>query len=990
MIPTPKLDDRTFKDLVEEAIRLIPQYCPEWTNHNPADPGITLIELFAWMLEMVIYRLNRVPEKNYLEFLNLLGIRLRPPLPASTVIQFKLNEKAQYAKVPKGTTVSTRPSPEGKVISFETDRDILVVKNLIRKVASQYGRHFSDNSAFIENPRPEGFHPFAGQQVCERYLYLGDEELAHYALGASLRVFFKCPHPSVSALLEALEFEVSSENGFEYVEPIFSEQGEDSIVLGVPKRFSKALVGDVTSWFVRARLVGKPSEETSLIDAVMFSLESPPEGILPERVFTRTAEEIFLTHEPDKRFLPFGRDAKAGCELYLKCDQAFAHGGALVRVELPVDHAHEAPPNASSDLVLVWEYYSLKPRKGWKELGKVHFADDRVETKEGALLQDTTRALTKAGTVIFSVPEDIAKVEVNGEEGYFFRCRILSGDYGVPGQYELVGDRWVFKDERPLRPPTLRGVTLHYRQVPHHFTYVFAENDGVLSDFSAIAKTEGKPFQPFVPVADASPALYIGFEDSFPQEEIQIYFELANESGIKEGTQPTVVFEYFNGREFKNLFAEDETLGFTRSGFVRFVGPADFRRSKRFGENLYFIRARLEGGGYVEPPMIRRILLNCTGAQNFTTYHEHILGSSLGVPNQSFKLPFPNVLSGQEVWVIEREKPSESALQTIQEEEGEDAVFEDPEGRGYFVRWHEVENLYESGGNSRHYVKDIVRGEIRFGDGVRGMIPPKGDRNVILRNYRVGGGVEGNVSANSLVVIKQALSLIEGATNPIPASGGADLETIEEIKQRAPFIFRSRMRAVTAEDFEWIAKEASTFVARAKCLPCKDKEGEVTVVIVPKVPPPQRGEEGAEFVKPVPSSELMLRVKKALDEKKLVSTIVHVTRPRYRDLAIKVVLVRQPSFSAETVKSEVQFRIKEFLDPLVGGKNKKGWQFGRQVSKIDIYHVVEAVPGVEFVEKVAITDMNNNIALDFVRLEEDELPYAMKVDVEEVSLERFG
>ena len=69
MIPAPNLDDRTPADIVEEAMRLLPQYCPEWTNHNAADPGITLIELFAWMTEMVVYRLNKVADKNFLAFI---------------------------------------------------------------------------------------------------------------------------------------------------------------------------------------------------------------------------------------------------------------------------------------------------------------------------------------------------------------------------------------------------------------------------------------------------------------------------------------------------------------------------------------------------------------------------------------------------------------------------------------------------------------------------------------------------------------------------------------------------------------------------------------------------------------------------------------------------------------------------------------------------------------------------------------------------------
>ena len=87
MIPLPKLDDRKWDDLVREAIDLIPKYCPEWTNHNASDPGITLIELFAWLIEILLYRLNRVADKNYLAFLDLMGIELQPPHPARASIR---------------------------------------------------------------------------------------------------------------------------------------------------------------------------------------------------------------------------------------------------------------------------------------------------------------------------------------------------------------------------------------------------------------------------------------------------------------------------------------------------------------------------------------------------------------------------------------------------------------------------------------------------------------------------------------------------------------------------------------------------------------------------------------------------------------------------------------------------------------------------------------------------------------------------------------
>ena len=79
-LPVPNLDDRKFQDIVDEAKRLIPSFCPEWTNHNLSDPGVALIELFAWMTEMTLFRLNQVPDAFYTRMLNLLGFE---PFPAS-------------------------------------------------------------------------------------------------------------------------------------------------------------------------------------------------------------------------------------------------------------------------------------------------------------------------------------------------------------------------------------------------------------------------------------------------------------------------------------------------------------------------------------------------------------------------------------------------------------------------------------------------------------------------------------------------------------------------------------------------------------------------------------------------------------------------------------------------------------------------------------------------------------------------------------------
>src|SRR5919198_6755637 len=90
-LPAPNLDDRRFQQLVDDAKRLVQQRCPEWTDHNVSDPGVTLIETFAFMVDQLLYRLNRVPDLHYLRFLELIGVRLFPPTAARGDLTFWLS-----------------------------------------------------------------------------------------------------------------------------------------------------------------------------------------------------------------------------------------------------------------------------------------------------------------------------------------------------------------------------------------------------------------------------------------------------------------------------------------------------------------------------------------------------------------------------------------------------------------------------------------------------------------------------------------------------------------------------------------------------------------------------------------------------------------------------------------------------------------------------------------------------------------------------------
>ncbi|MEH2135626.1 putative baseplate assembly protein [Nostoc sp.] len=126
-LPSSNLDDRAFDDLVEECMMRIPRYCPEWTDHNLSDPGITLIELFAWLTDQMLLRFNQVPRKNYVAFLELLGIRLQPPASARTELTFYLSAALPEAyTIPAGLEASTIRTETTEAITFSTDAPLII------------------------------------------------------------------------------------------------------------------------------------------------------------------------------------------------------------------------------------------------------------------------------------------------------------------------------------------------------------------------------------------------------------------------------------------------------------------------------------------------------------------------------------------------------------------------------------------------------------------------------------------------------------------------------------------------------------------------------------------------------------------------------------------------------------------------------------------------------------------------------------------------
>lgn len=112
-LPSPILDDRSYQQLRDELVRRIPIYAPEWTDHNPSDPGITLVELFAFLGENLLFRFNQIPDSTKLEFLRLLQIPLRPATPARALLAFT-------SDAPAGALVAQGSELKAGDLAFET------------------------------------------------------------------------------------------------------------------------------------------------------------------------------------------------------------------------------------------------------------------------------------------------------------------------------------------------------------------------------------------------------------------------------------------------------------------------------------------------------------------------------------------------------------------------------------------------------------------------------------------------------------------------------------------------------------------------------------------------------------------------------------------------------------------------------------------------------------------------------------------------------
>jgi predicted phage baseplate assembly protein len=464
----------------------------------------------------------------------------------------------------------------------------------------------------------------------------------------------------------------------------------------------------------------------------------------------------------------------------------------------------------------------------------------------------------------------------------------------------------------------------------------------------------GSEFPAFDEPPRLGDTLLIGLDSAAKSCAVRVDFDGETHGIGVNPRHPPLVWEAWTGDDWAECeVTTDETGGFNRSGRIVVHLPAGHEDSIIDEQRAGWLRVRviepLSGqAGYSSSPIVRRLAACTVGATTESIHAEIIeneeLGQSEGVPGQRFAVARTPVLGGADPAVVE------------------------VTGETGWERWQQVDNFASSSPTDRHFVLDGVEGQVEFGPAVRladrtlqqyGAVPPRG-AVVRMRRYTCGGGAKGNVSAHAISTLKSSIPFVAGVDNLHPAHGGVEGETLDEAKARGPIMLRTRSRAVTAEDYEAIAREAAPEVARIHCLTAGEDgvgHGGVKVLVVPSAAA-RAGR--LEFADLVPTQATLDRISARLDEVRLVGTQVFVEPPRYRGVTVVARLVARSRLDTEEIRVRAIDALYAFLNPLTGGGEEgvRGWPFGRRVVRGEIFGLLQAVRGVDMVEDVRLYGAN--------------------------------
>lgn len=662
------------------------------------------------------------------------------------------------------------------------------------------------------------------------------------------------------------------------------------------------------------------------------------EGIVPDAAF---ADSVPL--DVSKEFYPFGELPAKYPTFYLASKEVFQRKGAQIQLALELSQAGVSP--SGTTLTAVWEYFD---GAGWSPLAP-----------QSSVGIDTLTATP--GSLNFLCPRDWAETKVNGVQNYWLRVRITGGNYGEPLHVAGVTNNIPTLVTGNLIPPIVKTFTLAYTYTsdPTVLDHCLTENEFVFSDETEACRWPDRTFRPFRPLLDQRPTVHLGFDQALPAGLLSLYVDVPQAVvGGNAGTERSpFLWEYRSLHGWTELGVLDETLGFRRSGMIQFVGPPDAVKTPGLGGNLIRLRARLKPGERMEPLTVGGLWLNAVWARQSRSIDQEPLGITDGNSDQTFLAQRRPIFKDVILEIQEWTGKGEGWRFDLKDVHSDDLRFErhpvTQDVTAVWVRWQERSHFYEASASDRVYVIDRARGIIRLGDALHGMTPSAG--RPVRFSYRTSDVAESRavstVPAGAISELRTAVPFVASVTNQVAGGGGAESEALERVRCRGAQRIRHGGRAISGEDFEWLAREATPEVARARCLSLigpagHAQRGWVTMRIVPF----------SQEAEPQPSVETMRLVQSYLVQRApaTVAPRIRVTGVAYIRVSVRAEIVPCQADQAATVEARVRENLNRFLHPLTGGVDGQGWEFGQAAHLSQIARVIEATTGVDYAAEVML------------------------------------
>ena len=474
----------------------------------------------------------------------------------------------------------------------------------------------------------------------------------------------------------------------------------------------------------------------------------------------------------------------------------------------------------------------------------------------------------------------------------------------------------------------------------------------------------GSGFEVFQALPAVNDGLYFGFPVALDRHLVLVAAQVDEIAGHSiDPDDPPLRWQISGASDWLDceLVGSDATSGFNETGQIELALPSGHRPVQILDAERHWLRCVVvdHPKPYRSSPKVADVTVSsiglvarCVHGAPVTLDH---LGQSTGVAGQEFGLSRHPVVSmpGEELAIIaHRSRVSQNGDRSADIGAG----MED----GHSSEWVQVDNFADSEPDDRHFVLEPMTGIVRFGPEVRepdgtvrryGAVPERG-WSLVASRYLTGGGRAGNVVPGAIQNLRSSVPHVSKVRNRAHGLGGIDAETIDQARKRGPLELRARNRAVTAEDYEYLASGSSSEISRVKCLRADDiGPAAVRLLVLPMIP---ERSGTYDLVELDPSPQLLERVAARMERVRMVGSMVRVEPPRFHAVRVEAVVQARPTATTSGVREAALAALHRYFNPAVGGDEGDGWPFGRGARIGQAIAAIQQCPGVDVVEELTM------------------------------------